>query len=113
MCHYYSEYFNINQLDNFKSFIRNHPHKNIYTDHFTKYSIDLLDGYPEPLRTHRILGADFSLENLNSGIWILYKIEHINELKEQGHRFPDFVILKSNMFKRVFESAGFQIFEKL
>lgn len=113
MSHYYSVYFNVRQLDEFKSFIHDHPEKTIYTDHFTKYSIDLLDDYSEPLRTIRISGSDFSLNNLEKGEWIIYKPEHIYELKEQGHQFPDYSILDSNDFKKVFESGNFRVFEKL
>jgi len=112
MTNAYTSYFNVNEYSAFKSFLRANPEKIIYTDHFTKYSIDLIDSYKEPLRTHRILGENIKLEDIESGDWIVYKIEHINELKEQGHTYPDFNILISQTFKKVFESGGFQVYEK-
>ncbi len=113
MSYYYTEYFGIKDLNSFKSFVRSNPEKVIYTDHFTKYSIDLLDEYSEPLRTQRILGETFELDRIKTGNWIVYNVDHINELKEQGHKFPDFSILHSQKYLKVFESGGFWIFEKM
>lgn len=110
---HYSIYFNVDQLDKVKYFIKSNPTKTIYTDHFTKYSIDLIDGYPKPLRTKRITGDNFDFNTIQKGEWVLFQFEHIFELKEQNHSFPDFSILHSKKFKKVFESGKFQIYEKL
>ena len=113
MTYQYTSYFNINELNKLKKHLRSIPEKIIYTDHFTKYSIDLIDGYPEQLRTKRIKDIDFNLNKVKQGEYILYKYEHINELKEQGHTFPDFTILLSKKYKNIFESGGFILYEKV
>lgn len=113
MTHHYKTYFNKEELDNLKSYLRSNQEKIIYTDHFTKYSVDLVDGYPKPLRTKRILGADFDMNQVKNGETVLYNYEHIFELKEQGHTFPDFDILNSNQYMKTFQSAGFILYEKI
>jgi hypothetical protein len=113
MTHHYTEYFNIKKLDNLKTFLRTNDDKIIFTDHFTKYSVDLIDNYQQPLRTKKIYGSDFDLNDIRKGDWILYKSEHINELREQGHTFPDFSELKTENYKVQFESGGFVIYEKI
>ena len=113
MTYNYSTYFNINELDELKSYLKSNNEKIIYTDHFTKYSVDIIDCYPDPLRTKRIYGSDFNINELKQGDWILYKFEHINELKEQGHKFPDFTSLQSNKYLKIFESGGFILYEKV
>lgn len=113
MSYNYTTYFNINELNKLKEFLRINSEKNIYTDHFTKYSIDLIDGYPEFLRTNRILGSQFDLNEVKKGEWVLYKYEHINELIEQGHTFPNFDILQTDLFFKLFESDDFIIYEKI
>jgi len=113
MTYHYTTYFNINDLNMFKNYLRINPDKIIYTDHFTKYSVDLIDGYPEPLRTKRILGTQFNLNEVKKGECVLYKYEHINELKEQGHKFPDLDILQSNLFHILFESNGFILYKRV
>ena len=112
MTAHYSIYFNVNDLNKLKSFLRTHSEKNIYTDHFTKYSVDLIDGYPEPSRTKRIFGSDFNIDTLKHEDWLLFRQEHINELLEQKHTFPDFKMLQTEKFKEIFEAGGFTIYEK-
>ena len=113
MTYHYSVYFNVDDLNKLKSFLRSNSEQIIYTDHFTKYSVDLIDGYSEPLRTKRIYSSDFNINKLKSGEWLIYKPEHINELVEQGHKFPDFSLLRSEKFTLIFEAGGFLIYEKV
>lgn len=113
MTHSYCNYFNINQLDELKYFLRENNTSKIYTDHFTKYSVDLIDDYEEPLRTKRILGSEFDLNTVMPGEWVLYNKFHINELIEQNYKFPEFEHLESNAFKRIFSAGNFIIYEKL
>jgi len=113
MTYQYTTYFNINELNTFKNYLRSNPEKIIYTDHFTKYSVDLIDGYPEPLRTKRILGAQFNFDEVKKGECILYKYENINELKDQKHTFPNFSILQSDKYNTKFESGGFILYVKV
>jgi len=109
----YQEYFDIQGLSGFKSFVNQHPAEKIYTDHFTKYSIDFLDGFPQKIRTQRIMGQEFNFHRLEKNSLVVYNFYHIEELESQGFYFPDFSILKSGEFKPIFQSGGFQVFEKI
>jgi 4-amino-4-deoxy-L-arabinose transferase-like glycosyltransferase len=113
MTYSYTNYFNVKELNALKSYLKSNSERIIYTDHFTKYSVDLIDGYPNPLRTKRISSSEFNIDKINQGEWLLYKFEHVNELKEQEHTFPDFTILQSNKFLKIFESGGFILYEKV
>jgi 4-amino-4-deoxy-L-arabinose transferase-like glycosyltransferase len=113
MCNSYRDYFQIKELNQFKNIIRNSPEKIIYTDHFTKYSIDLIDEYEIPLRTRRISGTDFKWSAIHRGDWIVYNREHVTELSNQKHSFPDFMILNEAIFKKLYHIENFEIYEKL
>jgi hypothetical protein len=113
MTNHYTVYFNVDELKKFKSFIRTNSEQKIFTDHFTKYSVDLIDGYPDPLRTIKIYGSDFDINKIKQGDWLLYKLDHINELKEQGHKYPSFSVLQSENYTKIFESGGFIVYKKM
>ena len=112
MCFEYKVYFDSDNLDKLKSFLQEYPTKVIYTDHFTKYSVDLIRGYKGD-NSKRILGKDFRLDEINSGNWILYNKKHINELKLQKFDFPDFTVLKAGKFREVASFKDFIFYEKL
>lgn len=112
MCFEYQIYFDSKNLNNLKSFLRENQTKLIYTDHFTKYSVDLVRGY-ESNNSKRILGKDFNLVDINSGCWILYNKKHIDELKLQHFEFPEFSLLNRGEFKQVASFKDFVFYEKL
>ena len=112
MCFEYQNFFDSYNLNSLKSFLSENSTKTIFTDHFTKYSIDLIRGY-ELNNSERILGVDFDADQLNSGDWILYNKKHIDELKLQKFRFPDFNSLESNKFRKITAFNDFIFYEKL
>lgn len=112
MCFEYQIYFNSNNLNSVKSFLKDNPNKTIYTDHFTKYSVDLIREYNSD-NSNRISGADFNFSQINSGDWILYNKRHIDELILQKFQFPDFSFLQSIQFKKVAAFNDFIFYEKL
>jgi len=112
MCFEYQTFFKSDYLDELKKFLRENSSQMIYTDHFTKYSIDLIRNYESDI-SKRILGRTFDLTKLNKGDWVLYNQKHIDELKLQKYDFPDFIILKSDQFKKVAAFNDFIFYEKL
>ncbi|MEJ2505882.1 MAG: glycosyltransferase family 39 protein [Ignavibacteriaceae bacterium] len=112
MCNHYKGYFDVSNKDKLKSFLSNHREAIIYTDHFTKYSVDLIRNYSDPDDSRRIYGDNFNLNKVKSGNWILYNRKHIEELELQKYKFPDFSILKSDLFKEVTSFGAFVIYEK-
>ena len=111
MCFSYQTFFDVKNLDALKDFLRENPSKMIYTDHFTKYSVDLLRGY-EADNSKRILGDDFSFSQINKGEWLLYNKKHIEELEMQKYTFLDFTILNTNEFRKVAAFKDFIFYEK-
>lgn len=112
MCTHYEGYFNKADKNKLKSFLSVHQTKLIYTDHFTKYSVDLLRNYSNGSNSERISGSNFNLEKVKPGSWILYNRQHIEELKMQKYYFPDFSILNSDNFSKVNTFGDFIIYEK-
>ena len=111
MCFAYQNFFDVKNLDSFKVFLRKNPTKMIYTDHFTKYSIDLIRGYKAD-NSKRIMGKDFNFNLVNKSDWILYNNKHVEELEMQKYIFPDFSILNSNNFRKVATFKDFIFYEK-
>jgi hypothetical protein len=110
MCFAYQSFFDKENLNHLKSFLRENPSKMVYTDHFTKYSVDLIREYNG--NSNRILGSDFRLDQLHIGDWILYNKKHIEELRIQKYAFPDFNILYTNKFRKVAAFKDFIFYEK-
>ncbi len=100
-------------LDNLKSLLRKNPDKMILADHYTGYSINLVDNYPDQSRVLQTTYSDLNFEEIKQGQWVIYKEPHIKELMSQGFHFPDYSILKTNKFIKIFNGAKFEIYEKL
>jgi hypothetical protein len=113
MSTHYEVYFDKENISNLKTFLREHQDKKIFTDHFTKYSVDLLRNYEDLTKSNRILGENFSWEFVKPGEWVLLNQKHIEELKLQRHKFPDFKILQSDAFNRISKFGDFIIYEKI
>ena len=88
MCTHYEGYFNKKENNDLKAFLSINQSKIIYTDHFTKYSVDLLRNYSNEENSKRISGRNFNWKKLKSGIWVLFNRKHIDELKLQKYSFP-------------------------
>jgi hypothetical protein len=112
MCFEYESFFDKNNLNSLKSFLRDNPAKFIYTDHFTKYSVDLIRNYQFD-NSKRILGKDYNLASIKQGEWILLNKKHIEELQMQNYVFPDFSVLNSQEFKKVAAFNDYIFYEKV
>jgi 4-amino-4-deoxy-L-arabinose transferase-like glycosyltransferase len=112
MCFEYQIFFDKENLNSLKSFLRDNPAKMIYTDHFTKYSVDLIREYKID-NSRRILGSDFDFDQISPGDWILFNKKHIEELQMQKYQFPDFSFLNTNGFRKVASFKDFVFYEKL
>lgn len=111
MCFNYQTFFDSDNLIALKQFLRDNTKKIIYTDHFTKYSVDLIREYNLD-NSKRILGKDFRFDNMEEGSWILFNKGHIKELEMQGYTFPDFSLLDSGQYKKVASFRNFIFYEK-
>ncbi|HSW55162.1 MAG TPA: glycosyltransferase family 39 protein [Ignavibacteriaceae bacterium] len=112
MCFEYQNFFDKDNLNALKFFLRENPSKIIYTDHFTKYSVDLIHEYKAD-NSKRILENDFDFNHISRGEWVLFNKKHIEELRMQKHQLPDFNILITSQFKEVVAFNEFIFYEKL
>lgn len=113
MCTHYEVYFDKENKTELKLFIAKNKQRKIFTDHFTKYSVDLIRSYFDLTKSERILESDFNWKELKKGDWVLYNQKHIDELKLQKYNFPDFSILKTNLFSKVKNYGDFIFYEKV
>lgn len=113
MTNAYQNYFELESKNEFKKFIRENDSEIIYTDHHTKYGIDLIDGYPETRRTKSVTNLNIPLSNIPITSFVIYNPDEINELMKQGHRFKFFSELYSGKFKLIDVIAGYEIYRKV
>ncbi len=93
----YSNYFDLENLKNFKHYLFEDKSQFIWTDHFTKYSIDLLKNYKE--NNVKIFdGNNFSPDNMNRGDLFIYNKKHLDELVLQGYKFVNFNLSDTDKF---------------
>lgn len=112
MCFEYGNFFDKENLNSLKTFLRENPSKAIYTDHFTKYSVDLIREYKFD-NSKRILGSDFSFDQISPGDWILFNKKHIEELQIQKYQLPDFSNLNNREFRKLASFKDYVFYEKL
>jgi hypothetical protein len=112
MCFEYESFFDKNNLNSLKTFLRDNPTKYIHSDHFTKYSVDLIRNYQFD-NSKRILGKDYEFNSITQGEWILLNKKHIEELQLHKHQYPDFSILYSQEFKKVATFNDYIFYEKV
>jgi hypothetical protein len=113
MSTHYEVYFNKKDNSNLNVFLSEHPEKKIFTNHFTKYSVDLLRNYNDLTRSERILGDNFNWQIIKLGEWVLLNKKHIDELKLQRYKFPSFSILQSDAFNKIEQFGDFIFYEKV
>ena len=106
MSNAYEGYFQKDNLAELNSFLTTYPEKLIATDHFTKYSVDLIRSYSDDSPSVRFR----NVEDLSMGNWILYNQKHIDELKLQGYSFPK-INFKTDKFKHIKTFGDFEIYE--
>lgn len=106
MSNAYEEYFQKNNLTGLNNFLRSHLKNLIATDHFTKYSVDLIRGYSADSPSVRFR----DIERLSAGTLILYNQKHIDELELQGYSFPKFNF-KSSTFEHIKTFGDFDIYK--
>jgi len=109
----YQKYFGISEKNEFKNFISDNPTEIIFTDHHTKYGIDLIDGYPNIRRAKRISNLDWDERNILPKSYVIYNSSVVDELEKQGHEFKLFQDLFSEKFKLIEVISGFEIYQKV
>lgn len=110
MTQHFRTYFDLGNADLFRHAVKAEPDRIIYTDHFTKYSIDLIDGYKKPSRTVR-LNHEMKRSILANSLAV-YHSGHTSELNKQGFDYPDEEYFINNGFEEINRFGSFVIYEK-
>ena len=106
----YQQYFNREINSEIKYFISKDKTHKIYTDHFTKYSIDLLSGDDTTAINFSDKFIDENLIDKNS--YLLYNEKHIDELNLQGYKFLGLSELLVNNVTLINSFGDFKIYKK-
>jgi len=110
MTEHFRQYFDMYNIEIFEHSIKAEPDRIIYTDHFTKYSIDLIDEFKQPSRVKRL---SYNSENLiPAGSLVVYHVGHISEIAKQGFNYPKESFYRESGFEEVNRFGSFIIFEK-
>lgn len=110
MTDHFRQFFDIENAEIFEHAVKAEPDRTIYTDHFTKYSIDMIDGYKIPSRTVRL---SYKGENIiPSGSLVVFHTGHISEIAKQGFNYPEESYYRENGFEEINRFGSFIIFEK-
>jgi hypothetical protein len=110
MTDHFRQYFDMDNIEIFEQAVKAEPDRIIYTDHFTKYSIDLIDKYKRPSRVIRL---NCSGENIiPSGSLVVYHTGHISEIAKQGFNYPEESYYRENGFEEINRFGSFILFEK-
>ncbi len=111
MINSYKEFFDSENINGLKNFLTAHSSQLIYTDHHTKYGVDLIDEYKQPLRT-KIIDEKFNIEITKKDDLIIFNRYVIEELKLQKYKFPEFSFLNSDQFTKIGTFGKFLVFRK-
>ena len=113
MSNQYLLFFQKPDLNEMKELLVSNSSYPIYTDHFTKYGVDLVLNYSKNTSTHRISGTEFTFNSLPANSYVIYNKKHIDELKLQGFDFPNFDLLVQSNFTLIKTFGDFKFFKKL
>lgn len=108
MSNSYREYFHTENNSIVKNFIRNHKTSSLYTDHFTKYSIDLISGCDTIAVS--LTNSSISLDSIKNHSLLLYNKKHLDELTLQGYNFPTLFELLNSNERPVFTAGDFIVY---
>jgi hypothetical protein len=104
----YQTYFETETKKAFKEFLVQNKGLPIYTDHFTKYGIDLVRGNNQ--NSISITNSDrIDSENNISSVLVINN-ENIQELEWQGYEFPLFNRINMDSIKTIHSFGKFRIY---
>ncbi len=109
----YHQFFDVPRKNELKEFVKQHPDDFIFTDHHTKYGIDLVRGYKNSGMLFSLTDKSKSLTELPNNSLIIYNQDEIDELKLQGNTFPDFRELILPEFQIVEKIGEYKIYRKV
>jgi len=112
MCRSYDIYFSTENLSRFKNFLKIHQNNLIYTDHYTGYGINFMEGYKNQNNILNLEEENFNPAAIPMQALVILNENNIDELKLQKYKFPNLNFVKGNNYKLIFSSDNYKVFEK-
>ncbi|HEX3074205.1 MAG TPA: hypothetical protein VHP30_11390, partial [Ignavibacteriales bacterium] len=107
----YKAFFDVENKKELKTFIAQNADTEIYTDHHTKYGVDLIRFYEKG--AHILLDEE-QVRNIQKDGIVIYNKEVLDELKMQGHKYNITAgKLTQNKFVLVKKFGSFEAYKKI
>ena len=108
----YQNFFDIEEKNKFKDFIHRMDDEFVFTDHHTKYAVDLIRGYDERVVVSSLSNKPTLLSELPKYSLVIFNEGVVNELQLQGYSLPNFELLKTEQFKMIEKYSDFEVYRK-
>ncbi|MBU1100443.1 MAG: glycosyltransferase family 39 protein [Bacteroidetes bacterium] len=112
MSYEYQKFFNMESLNSLKNFVKLNDDATIYTDHHTKYGLDVIRGEGKISDTKIIMGKYYNLYDIPRSAFVIYNRKEIDELLLQGYVYPEFTVLDESGYSKTHEFGKFIIYQK-
>jgi 4-amino-4-deoxy-L-arabinose transferase-like glycosyltransferase len=112
MCKSYNIYFGTETLSRFTKFLKIHQKDLVYTDHYTGYGINFIEGYKNQNKILNLEEGNFNSAAIPKQALVILNKKHIDELKLQKYKFPNLDFVKGEKYKLIFSSNDYKVFEK-
>jgi len=110
MINEYRIFFDYSNKKLFKDYLLEIHDKTIFTDHFTKYSLELLQSSNK--NTYSFTNKDINDLAIKKNDLLIINLKHIDELKLQGFKFPANIFALDADFKRIKSFNDFKVYQK-
>jgi hypothetical protein len=107
----FQNFFDLNNKNQFKKFLKANSEKIIYTDHHTAYGIRFIGGFRKNNNV-KLFTNEESLQ-INKGELIIYSEPVITELLKQNYTFPNFSQIRQDSYKLINSIGQFEIYERI
>ena len=107
----FQHFFDLNNKNQFKKFLKANSEKIIYTDHHTAYGIRFIGGFRKNNNV-KLFTNEESLQ-INKGELIIYSESVITELLKQKYTFPNFSQIRQDSYKLINSIGQFEIYERI
>ncbi len=107
----FQRFFDLENKNRFKQFMKENKDNIIYTDHHTAYGLRLIRGFEKNENIRSI--SNLNALKIKKGELFVYSSLVIEELKKQKYSFPKLTDLESERFLKINSFGQFEIYENV
>ncbi len=108
----HQKFFDVDNLNEFKKYVKSQRSVLIYTDHHTKYGLDTIRGNKSKQNTLVVPGHFFSMRKISCGALVVVNKPVIDELKKQGYHYVSLEKISKTDFELLKQFGKFFIYRK-